>query len=330
MNSATACLHAAGIAAGIGPGDEVIVTPYSFASSATCVAMCGGTPVFVDVTPDTFCLDPEKVEQAITSQTKAIIPVHLCGHPAEMVELLRIADEHELVIIEDAAQAIGATYGGRLAGTIGHCGIFSFNQSKQVSSGEGGILVTSSPKVARIARAVRNHAEVSDPELGIMGYNYRMCEVEAAIVLDQFKDLDRMLDTREFLTTLMSKQLEEIDCGITPPVVKPDCKHAWYTYAMKVDKEKLGMHRDQFQDEMQKRGVYFGRGYVKPLYRLPFFQKVGKKTQPCPVVEGLYGEKLMVTDIFKFPMTLRDVNRIADVVRSVVSASRKVHCGAGR
>jgi perosamine synthetase len=311
MNSATSALHAACIACGIETvDDEVIVTPYSFAASATCVLMASGTPVFADVTPDTFCLDPVEIRKKITHLTKAIIPVHLMGHPADMDEIMAIAKEYNLKVIEDSAQALGAKYHGKYAGTIGDCGIFSFNQSKPVSSGEGGMLITNDDFIARVARAVRNHGEVSDPELGIFGYNYRMCEIEASIVLEQFLHLDYMNDWRINLADYLSERLSRI-LNFIPPIVKKDCKHVYYTYGVKY----LGTDRTRIQEELIKQNVYFGGGYVKPLYHLPAF---GGTDLNFPVVDRLWKNEIIVTDRLRYPATIKDMDEIADKLEAIV------------
>jgi len=292
------------VACDVEQGDEVVVTPYSFSASASCALMVDAKPVFCDIQDDIFCLDPYHIEKHLTSRTKAIIPVHLMGHPADMGWIMEIAKLFNLRVIEDSAQAIGAMYHDRYAGTIGDCGIFSFNQSKPISTGEGGVLITNDDYIARVARAVRNHGEVSDPELGVVGYNYRLCEVEAVLALAQFKRLDEMNDRRIELTDYMTDQLK--DTELIPPVTLPDCKHVFYTYAM-----KSKGNRDQFQARMKDEGIYFGSGYVKPLYLLPVF---GGKEGQCPVCERMYNE-IIVTDIFKYPMTIKDVDKIIEVVK---------------
>lgn len=311
LNSATAALHAALLACGIGEGDEVIVSPYSFTASASCVKMVGATPIFADIEDATFCIDPVEVEKAITSKTRAIIPVHLMGHPANMLELMFIALENDIKLIEDSAQALGAECCGRYTGTIGDCGVFSFNQSKPVSCGEGGMLITDDDYIARVVRAVRNHAEVSDPELGIIGYNYRMCEIEAAIVLEQFKKLDKLNNHRIMLTNYMSELLSDIE-GLTPPVTYPDCKHVFYTYALKYDSKK--MSRNEFQERCIEKGLYFGKDYVRPIYQLPAF---GGLKGLCPVAEKIQKE-LMVTDIFRYPMKKDYVKLCYNIIRDVL------------
>jgi len=321
LNSATAALHAALIACGIGQGDEVIVTPYSFSSSASCVLMVGAKPVFVDIQDDIFCIDPGKIEAAITGNTRAMIPVHLCGHPADLDRIMAIARKYDLKVIEDSAQAIGAIYKGKYAGTIGDCGIFSFNQSKHINTGEGGMLITNNDDIARRVMAVRNHGEISDPGLRLVGYNYRLCEIEAALALKQFKELDRMTRIRIELTSYLSETLCKVE-GFTPPITYSDCRHVFYTYAVKYDASKTGMPRDEFQDRMIKAGMYFGKGYVKPLYLLPIYQQFGYKKGLCKVTERMYEKELIVTDILKHPLTLRDVDKIVDIIKEIIHGQR--------
>jgi|TARA_Y100000310_G_scaffold84594_1_gene81493 dTDP-4-amino-4,6-dideoxygalactose transaminase len=290
LNSATAGLHVALRACGVGAGDEVIVTPYSFSASASCVLMAGATPVFADIQDETFCLDYALLEKVISPHTKAIIPVHLCGHPADMYEIMNFAEFYNLKVIEDAAQSIGAKYLDDYTGTIGDCGVFSFNQSKHINTGEGGMLITDNGKIAEIARAVRNHGEVSVPELKILGYNYRMTEIEAAIGLEQFNRLDELIAVRVRNAEMLTEGLKGIK-GLTPPVTYPGCTHSFYTYALKTrNKQKLCK-------QLGKRGIYFGT-YVKPLHLLPIF---GHKKGLCPVAERMYEEELIVTDSVKDP-----------------------------
>ena len=317
LNSATAALHASLIACGVGQSDEVIVSPYSFSSSASCVLMVGAKPVFADIQEDIFCIDPRCIEPLITPKTKAIIPVHLCGHPADMGRIMAIARKYNLRVIEDAAQSIGAIYCGKYAGTIGDCGVFSFNQSKHINTGEGGMLITNDDDITRRVRAVRNHGEISDPELKLVGYNYRLCEIEAALASDQFKNLDRMTANRIQLTNLMSSELSQI-AGFTPPVTYTNCKHVFYTYAVKFNEELVGMSRDTFQDKMIKRGIYFGKGYVKPLYLLPIYEQFGYKEGLCPVAERMWAKELLVTDILKHPLNTTDICGIIKIVHQCI------------
>jgi len=310
MNSATACLHSALIACGIGKGDEVIVSPYTFSASASCVLMVGATPVFIDIQDDIFCIDPTKIKGALTKRTKAIIPVHLCGHPANMMMIMAMAKYHNLVVIEDAAQAIGATHFKEYVGTIGDCGVFSFNQSKTICTGEGGMLITNDNEIAEKVRLIRNHGEVYSDTLG---YNYRMTELTAAVGVEQFKRLEWLNKQRIELANYLTEELNKIE-GLTPPVVYPFSKHVFYTYATKFNEDIIGMSRDEFQDRMIAEGIYFGRGYVKPLYRLPVF---GGKKGLCPVAERMW-RKLMVTDIVRPPATIADMKDIVKAVKKIL------------
>jgi dTDP-4-amino-4,6-dideoxygalactose transaminase len=275
MNSATACLHSACVA--LNPyKEEVLVTPYSFSSSASCVLMAGGIPVFGDIDPDTFCLAPQSKSNHLY---RLVIPVHLFGHPADLDTFKND------IIIEDCAQAIGTEYKGRKVGTIGECGIFSFNQAKHVNVGEGGMLITNNTYVYAVARAMRNHGEVADPELGIVGYNYRLCEIEAYMALEQFKNLDFIMEEKEIKAYQLTRQLEHIEV-LTLPVVKDYCtSHSWYRYAVKLKEGRCNI------GELCVAFLDFTRGYVEPLYKLPVYKKFNIK--PLPVVEKINKEILL-------------------------------------
>ena len=331
-NSATAALHAAVVACRVQPGDEVIVPPYTFTSTATCALMHNAIPVFVDVKPDTFCLDPEKLEAAITPRTRAIIPVHLFGHPADMDEIMALARKHRLVVIEDSAQASGGTYKGRLMGTIGDCGIFSFQEGKNMSTGEGGVLITSDPEIAEVSRMVRNHGEsiyetatVRTYRTDILGWGYRMTEMEAALGIAQLKRLDEFNARRIELATYLSEKLAVID-GLTPAIAYPYVKHVYYVLAIKYDESKTGLPRDSFVRALGAEGIPFGAGYQMPLYLNPIYQErkpfvyryfgahVSYAKGICPVTERLYEKELMWTAVCRPMATKADMD---DVVKGV-------------
>jgi len=301
MNSATACLHSALLALGIGKNDKVVVSPYSFVSSASCVLMVGATPHFCDIESETFCIDVDTLEPG---DYKAIIPVDLCGHSADYDKIKKL----NIPIIEDSAQAIGGKYKDKYCGTLGDCGIFSFNQSKQVSCGEGGCLLTDNVDIYHKARALRNHGEVSHPDLNMVGYNYRLNEIEACIAYHQILDIGFNIETRRLLCHYMTRKLNEIE-GIIPPIERE--YHSYYTYAMKWQRPES---RDDFQREMINSGIYLGMGYVKPLYRLPIFNS----DIYLPVVERMY-ETIMVTDIFRYPMKYEDCDEVIEGVKKCLN-----------
>jgi dTDP-4-amino-4,6-dideoxygalactose transaminase len=346
FNSATAALHAAVVGCGVKAGEEVIVPPYTFTSTATCALMHNAIPVFVDIKPDNFCLNPAKFEQVITPRTRAIIPVHLFGHPADMDEIMAIAKKHNLRVIEDCAQAPGATYKGRLVGTIGDCGIFSFTESKNIMTGEGGMLITNDEEVAEIARMVRNHGEViletqtrRTYKSDILGWNYRMTEMEAALGIEQLKKLDKYNSQRIELANYLSENLMEID-GLTPPVVYPWVKHVYYVLAVKYDQDIIGIPRNLFVEALAAEGIPFEAGYVRPLYLNPIYHEnksfiynyfgseISYEKGICPVTERLYEKEMMVTPVCRPPATQDDMVDIVKAVRKVIENKKELQQSA--
>lgn len=336
FNSATSALHAAVVACGVKAGEEVIVPPYTFTSTATCALMHNAIPVFVDIKRDIFCLDPAEIEQAITPQTRAIIPVHLFGHPADMDEIMAVAKKCNLKIIEDCAQAPGAIYKGMRVGTIGDCGIFSFQETKNIMTGEGGMLITNDEEIAEIARMIRNHGEVvlesqkqRSYRSDILGWGYRMTEIEAALGIEQFKKLDKLNTQRIELANYLSANLAEIH-GLTPPVVYPYAKHVYYVLPLKYDQDKTGIPRDLFVKALVAEGIPFGAGYVRPLYLNPIYHEnkpfiynyFGKEISYdkgiCPVTERLHEKELITTTVCRPPATLEDMDDVVKAANKII------------
>ncbi len=309
FSSATTALHTALIACGIGLGDEVITTPLSFSASASCIKMVGAKIIFADIEEDTFNINPDEIWCEITPRTKAVIIVHLMGHPARIVNPDNLFG---IKVVEDACQSLGAEYKGKKVGTFGDCGVFSFNQSKPIAVGEGGMLITDNPEIAEKARAIRNHGEVST-DLNILGYNYRMGEMEAALGSVQFRKLDERNAHRVMLTNHLTEALNEID-GLTPPVTRGDCTHVFYTYGVKVDEGKIGMTKHELQKRLYDKGVFFGMADQKPLHLYPFY---GGHEGQFPVAERV-SKEIMFTDILRYPMTIEDVDEIIEVINEVI------------
>jgi dTDP-4-amino-4,6-dideoxygalactose transaminase len=334
LNSATAGLHTALAACEIAPGDEVIVTPYTMSASATAIVMTGAIPIFADIEDETFGLDPEQVEKKITPQTRAIVVVHLFGHPARMDEIMAIARKHKLYVIEDCAQAPAAIYKNRFVGTIGDIGVFSLNQHKTITSGEGGFAITNNDDLALRMQLIRNHGEavVDDMKVedvsNIIGYNYRMTELEAAVAVGQFKRLDELTDYRLELVDYLKNKLLNFE-GLSLPVQKKDNKHVYFVFPIKFDQSKVGVSRDLFVKALLAEGIPFGAGYVRPIYWEPMYQKkiaYGKSGFPfkykingkeidyskgiCPSTELLYSEKLMITGVCKYPHEKKDIDDV--------------------
>lgn len=338
VNSATSGLYAAVGAAGIGPGDEVIVPPYSMSATVMAPLVYGGIPVFADIEPETFGLDPAQVRRAITSKTRAIIPVNLFGHPARLHELLAIAEEYGLTMIEDNAQAPLATEYGRLAGTIGHIGVFSLNRHKHIQTGEGGVCVTNDARLAERLRLIRNHGEnlvehlAVDDLSNLVGFNYRMTELSAAVGRCQLEKAPEIVAERTAYARRLSAGVKDIP-GITVPVERDQCEHVYYVWTPRFDADKVGMSRDLFAQALAAEGFPLNQGYVNPLYRLPIFQQrtaIGPHGFPfnlndrryddglCPVCEHMHEQEELGFGLCTFELS-------NDIVDQMIAAFRKVY-----
>lgn len=263
LNSGTSALHLAFLAAGIGPGDEVIVPSFSFAATANSVALTGATPVFADIEIDTFNLDPAAVEAAITPRTRAIMPVHLYGHPAAMGPLTEIARRHDLLLFEDAAQAVAASLDGTPVGAFGVAASFSFYPTKNMTSGEGGMVTTASAEIARAVRVLRNQGMERRYENEVVGVNNRMTDIHAAIGRVQLTRLPGWTAARQANAAFLSAHLD----GVVTPPTAPGAVHVWHQYTIRV----VDHDRDAFAQALADRGVGSGVYYPTPIHRLPSF-----------------------------------------------------------
>lgn len=343
VNSATAGLHAALAAAGIGPGDEVIVTPHSFTSSATCVLMQNAVPIFADIDPETHNISPKEIKKNITPRTKAIIVVHLLGCPAEMDEIMDIARKNKLIVIEDCAQAIGAKYKNVLVGTIGDMGVFSFNEPKHLSTGEGGMIITNNDELAENCRLVRNHGEAMNAGKKersylstMIGYNYRMTELTAAIGIEQLKKMDKFNEERIKNARYLTSKLTGIE-GLRLPVETKTKKHVYYFYGIFYDSKKTGIPRVKFIQALKAEGIPCYGGTPHPLYKNPvFLDKKGYGNTKCPFecryysgnvdytkvkcknAEKLCYEHAVWVTIVRPPCTLRDMDDIVLAIKKII------------
>ncbi len=270
----TVSLRLALLAAGIRAGDEVIVPPYTFAATATAVVECNATPVFADLELDTFNIDPKAIEAAVTPRTRAIIPVHMGGLPVDMDAILAIARRHNLVVIEDAAHAHGAEYKGRRVGAIGHMGSFSFQSTKNLTAGEGGIITTSDDRLAEACRSVHNCGRVAGGmwyEHHVIAGNYRLGEFQGAILNAQLDRLEEQCRTRERNGTYLAARLGRLP-GIIPQARPAHCtRHGWHLFLLRFDPAVLGAPRDAFLKALAAEGIPIAGGYAWPLYRQPLF-----------------------------------------------------------
>ena len=306
VNSGTSALHLSLLAIGIGPGDEVIVPSFTFAATANSVAMTGATPIFADIEPDHYCLDPDAVEAAITSKTQAVMPVHLYGHPAAVDQLQGICASHGLMLLEDAAQAHAAALRGHPVATWGLAGSFSFYPTKNMTSGEGGMFVTGDADLARRVRLLRNQGQERRYENEIAGLNNRMTDLHAAIGRVQLRRLGEWTAARQANAKFLDSQLR----GVLTPAVAPGATHVYHQYTIRVP----GHGRDRFQAELADRGVGSGVYYPIPNHRLPAYGR----SDDLPVAE------LVARECLSLPvhpsLTEADLEQVVAAVNDVAKA----------
>lgn len=284
--SGTAALHMGLAAVGVGPGDEVIVPSYTFLASASCVIHQMAIPTFVDIEPRTYTLDPAKLEAAITERTKAIIPVHIMGCPADMDPILKIAQKYNLQIIEDACQAHGAVYKGRMCGTIGAAGAFSLNNLKNLCGGEGGLFTTNDEDVVKKANLVRYFGDECDEatlrqkyNASILGYMYRNQELPAALARGQLKHLNELNATRIRNAEFLNRELGKIP-GVIPPYCPPDYRHVYWFYGVRFDPQAAGVDvnprrfRIAIEKALFKEGILVGQWQTMPVLAQDVFQSM--------------------------------------------------------
>lgn len=310
-SSGTTALHLALLAAGVGEGDEVITTPFSFAATGNSVLYTGARPVFVDIDSQTYNLDPAQIEAAITPQTKAILPVHLYGQPADMDPIMEIAAKHDLRVIEDAAQAHGAIYKGKMAGSLGDMACFSFYPTKNMTTSEGGIITTDNKELADKCRILRAHGEKERYQHVVLGYNFRMTDIAAAIGLAQLKKLDKFNQKRIENAAYLSEHIKEIE-GVKSPYVMEDVQHVFHQYTIRIENGS----RDEWIQFLNENGVGTGIHYPKPIYKQELYQELGFNDN-CPEAEKAANEVisipvhplLKVEDLETIVQTLEDASR---------------------
>jgi perosamine synthetase len=347
VNSNTSGLFTAIGAIGIQPGDEVIVSPYTMSASAIAPLVYGGIPVFADIDPVTFCMDPDSIESRITSRTKAILVVHIFGHPADMNRIMDIARRHNLYVIEDAAQAPMGKYKGQYVGTIGHIGVFSLNYHKHIHTGEGGVITTNDSILADRCQMIRNHAEnVTGPRnladlTNLIGFNYRMTEIECAIGIEQLKKLPSLLEERLENVAFMNEKLSGFPAFEIQPTLTDGSLHTYYVYPVKYNKDIAGIDRNLFVEALKaeipsavlrETAPLIGAGYVKPIYLQPIYQKraawafnsklydgnVSYDERICPVTEKMHFEVLFTHEYMRPGMTKKDMMDVINAMEKIL------------
>ncbi len=317
VSSGTAALHLIVKALGLGPGDEVLVPSFTFVASANVILYEGATPVFVDIEPDTYNLDPEDLERKVTPRTKAVMVVDVFGHPAEWDEILRISEKHGLKVIDDSCEALGAEYKGRKLGQFGDAAAFAFYPNKQMTTGEGGIIVTDDPEIARLCRSMRNQGR---GEMGSwleherLGYNYRMTEMSAALGVSQLSRIEVLLAKRDRVARMYTERLSGLDF-VRPPVVRPYVRMSWFVYVITL---APGLHRDRVMAALAEQGIP-SRGYFSPIHLQPYIREMlGTREGMLPVTEEAARRTIALP--FHGNMTEDEVDQVVEALKRACNA----------
>lgn len=319
VSSGTAGLHLAMIAAGIGPGDEVITSPFSFVASANCILYVGAKPVFVDIDPVTYNIDPRKIEEKITKKTKAILPVHIFGQAVDLDPILKIAKKHKLKIIEDACESICAEYKGRRVGTFGESAVFAFYPNKQMTTCEGGMIVTNSRKIYELCASLRNQGRAENMQWldhQYLGYNYRIDEMSAALGLAQLVKLDYMINERVKIAALYNKHFSKHSISIQVPQTDRNNTHTWFVYVIRIKNPKV--KRDKLIEVLAKQGIST-KPYLPSIHLFSFYKdKFGFKKGDFPISELASDTSLALP--FYVGLKDKDVKYIANKVTSTIKS----------
>jgi len=313
VSSGTAGLHLVMIAAGIGKGDEVITTPFSFIASANCILYVGAKPVFVDIDPTTYNIDSKKIEEKITKKTKAILVVHIFGQSADMDPILKLAKKYKLKIIEDACESIGAEYKNKKTGTFGESAVFAFYPNKQMTTGEGGMITTNSKKIYDLCCSLRNQGRLGNMQWldhKYLGYNYRMDEMSAALGLGQIEKIDFLIKERQKLASLYNKHLLSYSNLIQIPKTGIHRTHTYFVYVAKLKNSRI--NRDNVIKKLQKTGIQT-KSYLPSIHLFSFYKKMfGYKAGDFPVSEEVSRYSLALP--FYIGLTEKDIKIICQTI----------------
>ena len=332
VNSGTAALHVSTSSIDINPGDEVITTPLTFVASANCVVYRGGTPIFADIKKDTYNIDPNEIKKKITSKTKAIIPVHFTGQPCDMDEILEIAEEYDLYVIEDAAHAIDAKYKGRKIGNLSDLTIFSFHPVKNITTAEGGMITTNDDDLYEKLLMFRTHGISKEAEkrfgksggyyydMQYLGFRYNLSELHAALGIHQLKKLESFQKRRREIVKIYNNEFQNYD-GITIPYKKENVKHSWHLYIIQLNLENLKVKRDHIFKALREENIGVNVHYIPVHYHSFYQNKFGLKEGILPNVEWLF-PRLLTIPIFP-KMSDDDVNDVINALGKVLKYYKK-------
>ncbi len=332
-SNGTAALHIAALSAGVGEGDEVITTPITFAASANCALYCGARPVFVDIDPETYNIDPRKVEAAITPRTKAVVAVDYTGQSADLEPLLKICREHNLTLIEDGAHVIGTRYKGQMNGSIADMTMFSFHPVKTVTGGEGGVILTNEEALYQKLLLFRSHGITRDRaqmehepdgpwyyEQVALGYNYRMTDMQAALIISQLDKLPVFVKRRKEIVARYNEAFARLPELFVQQEI-PESDTTRHLYILRIVPERLKIDRKQFFEALEAENVCCNVHYI-PVYYFPYYEKLGYRKGLCPNAEKLYEE--IITLPLYYAMSDADVESVIEAVTKIVVYFRKI------
>lgn len=326
VSNGTAALHAACFAAGITKGDEVITSAVTFAASSNCVLYCGGKPVFCDINPRTYNIDINDIERKITHKTKAIIPVHFTGQPCEMELIHKIANKNNLIVIEDAAHALGAKYKGKMVGNLSDMTTFSFHPVKHITTGEGGMITTNDETLYKKLVLFRSHGITRDKKLlfdndgdwyyeqQILGYNYRMSDIQGALGITQLKKQEKFLNRRKQIVDKYNKAFCSMDSLMLQTQLL-ECESSWHLYIIRLDKSNTKRERKEIFNALRSCNIGVNVHYL-PVYKHPYYQRIGYNNVCCIESELLY-ESMITLPLF-YSMTDEEVDFVIDKVKALI------------
>lgn len=320
----TAALHGAYFAAGVRSGDEVITSPITFAATANAAIYCGGVPVFADIDPKTYNLDPKEAERFITEKTKVIAPVDFTGQPVQIDIFMELAEKYSVTIVQDGAHSLGATYKGEKVGTQAHMTMFSFHPVKPITTAEGGVITTNDVKLYEQLKLFRTHGIEKTPyaenegawyyEMTDLGYNYRLNDLQAALGLSQLKKIDRFIARRREIAAKYDVLLQDVP-GVVIPHVLDDVQSGWHLYMIQIDESVVNKSRKEVFKQMREANIGVHVHYI-PVYWHPYYRKLGYKKGLCPQAEAWY-EQALTLPVFP-TMTDEDVEYVVMVLKTIV------------
>ncbi len=321
VNSGTSGLHLAVIALGIGAGDEVVTTPFSFVASTNCFLFEGAKPVFADIDPDTWDLDPAAAEAAITDRTRALLPVHVFGRPCKIEAIVALGRRRGLAVLEDPCESLGSTVGGKMTGTFGDAGVYAFYPNKQITTGEGGVIVTDREEIASLCRSLRNQGRGPGGgwlEHERMGFNYRLADLNAGLGLSQLRRIESFIEMRSRVHALYGEALADVPGVVLPAPPRPGERISWFVYVVRLADRFTREDRDRVLAELRRRGIAC-RNYFVPIHLQPYMrERFGFREGMFPVAEAVSARTISLP--FHNRLTEREISETVSALRAAIAS----------